>query len=427
MPLVIAATTFVVLIVLSMPIVFALGTAGAVGLILGHFPLEKLPSSLVSGSQMWVLLAIPTFVFAGNLMERCGMSYALVNLARALVGWLRGGLGMSVIVASYFFSDICGSKMAEVSALGSTLTPPLLRAGYTPQHAASLIASGTAMGMLVPPAIFMIVLGEVTDTSVVALFLAGFIPAAVTGLCLFILTGVQAYLFGWPKDSRPGWRHLVRATRDALVPMVVPVVILAGFYFGVFTATEAGAVVAFYAVLAALLYYRNVTIAEMLRLAYESALLTAAVMFLLAVATVFQYLMGMAGVPALLGNLLRPLQAAPWLFLLGVAVLTMLFGMVMEGLPAAVVLIPVVFPTAKRLGINPIHFDIVQTAAVGIGLFLPPMGVGLLMALRFANISVGQHVRVYWPYLAALLFGLLLIVLIPELALFLPRRAGLVH
>jgi C4-dicarboxylate transporter DctM subunit len=427
MLLAIAAIIFAVLVALSMPIVFALGIAGVVGLFLGHFPLEKLPSSLVSGSQTWVLLAIPTFVFAGNLMERCGMSYALVNLARALVGWLRGGLGMSVIVASYFFSDICGSKMAEVSALGSTLTPPLLRAGYPPGHAASLIASGAAMGMLVPPAIFMIVLGEVTDTSVVALFLAGFIPAAVTGLCLCMLTVVQAYVLGWPKDSRPSWRHLFRATRDAVVPMVVPVVILAGFYFGVFTATEAGAVVAFYAVMAALLYYRNVTITEMLRLAYDSALLTAAVMFLLAVATVFQYLMGMMGVPALLGDLLRPLQAAPWLFLLGVAILTMLFGMVMEGLPAAVVLIPVVFPTAKRLGINPIHFDIVQTAAVGIGLFLPPMGVGLLMALRFARISVGQHVKVYWPYLAALLIGLLLIVLIPDLALFLPRRAGLVH
>src|SRR5512135_838587 len=159
-----------------MPIVFSLGVAGVVGLVLGHFPLDKLPSSLVSGSQSWVLLAIPSFVFAGSLMERCGMSHALVNLARALVGWLRGGLGMSVIVASYCFSDICGSKMAEVSALGSTLMPPLLRAGYKPGHAASLISAGTAMGMLVPPAIFMIVLGEVTDTSVVALFLGGFIP-----------------------------------------------------------------------------------------------------------------------------------------------------------------------------------------------------------------------------------------------------------
>src|SRR6266705_6800482 len=150
--------SFVVLVALSMPIVFALGVSGFLGLVLGNFSLQKLPSSLVAGSQSWVLLAIPSFIFAGTIMERCGMSYALVDLARALVGWLRGGLGMSVIVVSYFFSDICGSKMAEVSALGSTLMPPLKRAGYRPEDGASLIASGTAMGMLVPPAIFMIVI-----------------------------------------------------------------------------------------------------------------------------------------------------------------------------------------------------------------------------------------------------------------------------
>ena len=421
------AIVFVAFVALSMPIVFALGIAGIVGLALGGFPLQMLPSSLVAGSQNWVLLAIPSFVFAGMLMERCGMSHALVDLARALVGWLRGGLGMSVIVVSYFFSDICGSKMAEVSALGSTLIPSLKRAGYRPEDGASLISSGTAMGMLVPPAIFMIVIGDVTNTSVVALFLAGFIPAATIGLCLCILLFIQAHILGWPRDTRPSWRFLLKAAREAAVPMVVPVVIFGGFFFGVFTATEAGAIVAAYAFLAALLYYRNVTLREMFYIAYESALLTAAVVFLLAVATIFQYLMGVTEVPALLAKVLAPLGATHWLFLLGTALMTMLFGMVLEGLPAAVVLIPVVFPIAKELGIHPIHFDIVQTAAVGIGLFLPPMGVGLLMALRFAQVPVGRHAKSYWPYLIALLIGLMLIICIPELSLFLPRSAGMVR
>ena len=250
---------FVGLLMLSMPIVFALGTAGVVGLALGGFPLQMLPSSLVAGSQNWVLLAIPSFVFAGMLMERCGMSHALVDLARALVGWLRGGLGMSVIVVSYFFSDICGSKMAEVSALGSTLIPSLKRAGYRAEDGASLISSGTAMGMLVPPAIFMIVIGDVTNTSVVALFLAGFIPAAIIGLCLCVLVLIQAHLLGWPRDTRPSWHFLLQSVRLSAVPLVVPIVILGGFYFGVFTATEAGAVVAAYAFLAAIFYYRNIS------------------------------------------------------------------------------------------------------------------------------------------------------------------------
>jgi C4-dicarboxylate transporter DctM subunit len=386
--------TFVVLTILSLPIVFALGMAGFAGLLVGDFSLQKLPSSLVAGSQSWVLLAIPTFIFAGNLMERCGMSYALVDLARALIGWVRGGLGMSVVLAEYFFSGISGSTIADVSAIGSMLTPPMLRAGYKPEHAVSLVASASAMGILVPPAIFMIVLGQVTDTSVVGIFLGGFLPAAV---------------------------------KAALVPLVVPIVIVLGFYFGVFTATEAGALVAAYAVGAAFLYYRNVSAREMMVLVYESALLTAAVVFLLAVASVYQFLMGMLGVPLLLGQMLLPLQTTPWLFLLAVSVIVIFFGMVLEGLPAAVVLVPVVFPIAKQIGIHPIHFNIVLTAAVGIGLFLPPIGVGLLMALRFGNISVGQHFRAYWPYLFALLAGLMILIIWPEITLFLPRRAGLVR
>jgi TRAP-type C4-dicarboxylate transport system permease large subunit len=170
-----------------------------------------------------------------------------------------------------------------------------------------------------------------------------------------------------------------------------------------------------------------VTVREILQIVYESALLTAAVIFLLAVASIYQFLMGILGVPALLADVLRPLQGAPWLFLLAVAFVTMMFGMVMEGLPAVVVVIPVVYPIAKQIGINPIHFDIVLTAAVGIGLFLPPIGVGLLMALRFAGVSVGEHARAYWPYLVALFLGLMLIILFPGLTLFLPRSAGLIR
>ena len=149
-------------------------------------------------------------------------------------------------------------------------------------------------------------------------------------------------------------------------------------------------------------------------------------MFLLAVASVFQYLMGVSGVPKLLAEVLGPLKTMPWLFLLCTALITMMFGMVLEGLPAAVVLIPVVFPIAEKMGIDPIHFNIVTTASVGIGLFLPPMGVGLLMALKFANITVGEHWRTYMPYIAALMVGLILIILFPELSLFLPRSAGLI-
>jgi C4-dicarboxylate transporter DctM subunit len=426
MLLLFSAALFVVLILFSMPIVFALGVAGVAGLFVGGYDLQVLSSSMVSGSQSWVLLAIPAFVFAGGLMEKCGMSHALVEFARALVGWVKGGLGMSVIVVAYFFSDICGSKMAEVSALGSTLMPPLTKAGYKREDSASLIAAGTAMGMLVPPAIFMIVIAQVTNTSAVALFLGGFVPAATIMVCLMVLVWFRARKYDWPVDSKPSVAMIFKTGKSAAVPLVIPIVILGGFFLGIFTATEAGAVVAGYAFLAAKLYYRNVSWATMGKLAYDSAILTAAVVFLLAVASVFQYLMGVSGVPTLLADVLGPLKSHHWLFLLATALITMMFGMVLEGLPAAVVLIPVVFPIAEKMGIDPIHFNIVQTAAVGIGLFLPPMGVGLLMALRFANLTVGQHWKSYMPYVAALLVGLMLIILFPDLSLFLPRSAGLI-
>ena len=177
---------------------------------------------MVSGSQSWVLLAIPAFVFAGGLMEKCGMSHALVDFARALVGWVKGGLGMSVIVVAYFFSDICGSKMAEVSALGSTLMPPLTKAGYKRQDSASLIAAGTAMGMLVPPAIFMIVIAQVTNTSAVALFLAGFVPAATIMVCLMVLVYFRARKYDWPVDRRPSPQFLWSSAKRAAVPLVIP-------------------------------------------------------------------------------------------------------------------------------------------------------------------------------------------------------------
>lgn len=419
--------TFIVLLLLSLPIVFALGAAAVVGLLTAGLPLQQLGSTLVTSSQNWVLLAIPSFVFAGSLMERAGMSTALVELARALVGWVRGGLGMSVIVVSYFFSDICGSKMAEVSALGSALMPSLKKAGYRAEDGASLIAAGTAMGMLVPPAIFMIVISEVTNQSAVALFLAGFIPAAVIGAILCLLVLIQAHILGWPADTRTSFRRIFGALKNAAVPLVIPFVILGGFYAGAFTATEAGAIVALYAFIAAKFYYRNVSWREIFDLAYEAGVLTSVVIYLLAVATIFQYLLGISGAPEFFGRMLAPLEGQHWLFLTGVAAMTMLFGMVLEGLPAAVVLIPVVFPIATKIGVQPVHFDIVQTAAVGIGLFTPPLGVGLLMALRFAEISVGQHIRAYVPYLLALLLGLMLIICVPEFSLFLPRSAGLIR
>ena len=228
------------------------------------------------------------------------------------------------------------------------------------------------MGILVPPAIFMIVIGTMTNTSIVGIFLGGFIPALAMSAILMAVIYWQARRFNWPTDARPSWRGFLKALKGALLPLFVPFVMLVGFRFGIFTATEAGAIIAFYAVIIALLVYRNVTVKEMLKVAEESALVSAAVVLLMGVATVYQFLMGMAQVPQWIGHMLTPLQGSPWAFLCVVALIVGFFGMVMEGLPAAVILVPVLFPAAKAMGVQPIHFNIVLTAAVGWGCLLVP-------------------------------------------------------
>jgi tripartite ATP-independent transporter DctM subunit len=273
----------------------------------------------------------------------------------------------------------------------------------------------------------MIVLGQITDTSVVGIFLGGFIPAAVTAACLMTVIFLQAHRLGWPKDEHPTWPKFVEAGRASLVPLVVPIVIVLGFFFGVFTATEAGALVAAYAMAAAFFYYRNVTVREMLTLVHESALLTAAVIFLLAVASIYQFLMGMLGVPRMLGEVLGPLQGTPWLFLLAVSLIVILFGMVLEGLPAAVVLVPVVFPIAKEI-VHPsralqhrAHRRRGHRLVPAADRRRAPHGPALRQHLG------RQHFKAYWPYLIALVVGLLLLILFPGITLFLPRQAGVIR
>jgi len=333
---------------------------------------------------------------------------------------------MTTVAAEYLFSGISGSSIADVSAIGAMLTPPMLKAGYKPEQAVSIVAAATGMGILVPPAIFMIVIGTMTNTSIVGIFLGGFMPALAMSAILMAVIYWQARRFNWPTDARPSFKVFLAALKNALIPLFVPFVMLVGFRFGIFTATEAGGIIAFYSLVVALLIYRNVTLKEILKVAEESALVSAAVVLLMGAATVYQFLMGMAQVPQTIGHLLMPLQGSPWAFLSVVALIVAFFGMVMEGLPAAVILVPVLFPAAKAMGVQPIHFNIVLTAAVGVGLFMPPIGVGLLIALRFGKISITQHIPHYWPYALALIVGLLVVILVPEITLWLPRSAGLV-
>jgi len=415
-------TAFVVLLILAVPVAFAVGMAGFLGLWWsGQYPLTIIIQQIFLTADSFVLLAIPLFVLAGALMETGGIAVRLVRFAQALVGWIRGGLAMAVVVAEYIFSGISGSTIADVSAIGATMIPPLTRAGYKPEEAVSVVASASAMGILVPPCILMIIIGAIADVSVAALFAGGFIPALVLAIAIMAYIYVQARGNKMEASQTPSLRKLGRASIDALIPMGMPVIIFGGILGGVFTPTEAAAVAVLYAAIVGLFIYREISWSALPGILLQSAVITASVCFLLGTAAVVAWILAVGQVPAFLAELLRSLSAGPTAFLLFSAVLFIFLGAVIEGPAAVVILLPTFLPVVKQFGIDLVHYSIVITAAVGIGLFLPPIGVGLFISCGIAKISIDRTLRPMTPYVIFLCLGLLIVVLFPWLTLILPR------
>ena len=422
----ITITAFLIFLVLGVPVAFAVGMAGFLGLWWsGAYPLAIIIQQIFLTADSFVLLAIPLFVLAGALMETGGIAVRLVRFAQALVGWIRGGLAMAVVIAEYIFSGISGSTIADVSAIGATMIPPLTKAGYKPEEAVSVVASASAMGILVPPCILMIIIGAIANVSVAALFAGGFIPALVMAVAIMAYIYVQARKSGMAASQKPNLREIGRAFIDALIPMGLPIIIFGGILGGVFTPTEAAAVAVLYAAIVGLFIYREIAWSALPGILIHSAVMTASVCFLLGTAAVVAWVLAVAQVPAFLAETLKAMSAGPTAFLLFSAFLFILLGAVIEGPAAVVILLPTFLPVVKQFGIDLIHYSIVITAAVGIGLFLPPIGVGVFISCGIAKISVDRVLRPMLPYVIFLCIGLLIVVFVPWFTLILPKLLGL--
>ncbi len=420
------ALSFLVLLLLAVPVAFTVGMAAFLGLWWsGAYPLTIIVQQAFLSVDSFVLLAIPLFILAGALMETGGIAVRLVRFAQALVGWIRGGLAMAVVVAEYIFSGISGSTIADVSAIGATMIPPMTRAGYRPEEAVSVVAAASAMGILVPPCILMIVIGSIANVSVAALFVGGFIPAIVLAIAIMVYIYVQARRGGTAPAPWAGLRGLGRSFVGALIPLGLPAIIFGGILGGVFTPTEAAAVAVFYAAIVGLFVYREIRWSQLPEILIQSAVVTAAVCFLLGTAAVVAWILAVQQVPAALLRTMTALSTGPTAFLIFTALLFIVLGAVLEGLPAVVILLPTFLPVVKQFNIDLVHYAIVVVAATGIGLFLPPIGVGLFIACGIANISVDRAVRPMIPYVAFLCVGLLFVILFPWLTLVLPRLLGL--
>jgi tripartite ATP-independent transporter DctM subunit len=414
------------LIAVHMPIAFAVGTACVVYVLLrGELPLIVVPHRMIGGMDSFLLLAMPLFVLAGDLMNTGGITERLVGFARALVGHIRGGLGMTTVVSEYLFSGISGSSAADVSAVGSLLIPAMTRAGYRPELAVSIVAAASAMGVLVPPCLMMVVLASLTDLSVAALFMAGFLPAAAMALLLAGLIYVQARRENLPREPRPSAREVLRACARGTLPLIAPVIILGGILGGIVTPTEAAVLAVLYALVLGLVIYREIRPRDLMPLLINTASLTGMVMLLVGTASVLSWIFAAQGIPRLIAGVLLGLSSDPTLVLLVTIIVFVPLGAILEGVPAMIILVPVFFPIIARFGIDPLHYGTLVVAALGLGLFIPPFGVGFFIACALGRTSVEGAARAYVPYVLVLLAGLLLVAFVPWITLIVPRLMNL--
>lgn len=418
----VAACLFLVLLLLGSPISFSMGLASTAAVAYhGSIPLAIVIQRMLSGVDGFVFIAVPFYILAGALMDTGGITIRLVRLAQALLGHVRGGLGMVVVVAEYLFSGISGSVVADTSAVGGVTIPLMRRAGYSGPLSVAIVSASAAMGILVPPCIPMIVMAGMINLSVAALFAAGFLPGAVIAIFLMVLIYFQARRQGLPAGERATWRMAKDALLEAIIPLGMPVVIFGGILGGIMTATEAGALAVAYGAVAGILIYKEIPLRDVPRILRDVAITNGIVMLLASTAMVLAYILAIQRVPEVIARFLKLWASAPIAFLLFTILIFVVFGGLLEGLPAIVIFVPILEPVARALGVSTLHFGIVAIGSIGLGLFLPPAGLGLFVACGIAHVPMESVVRPFIPFAITLLLGLLVVSAVPWFTLVVPQ------
>jgi tripartite ATP-independent transporter DctM subunit len=387
-------------------------------------PMVALPQNMVDGTGNFVLLALPFFVFAGLIMERGGISLRLVRFVQALVGHLRGGLFHVMVLSMYLVSGLSGSKTADVAAVGSVMRDMLKREGYSMSEGAAVLAASAAMGETVPPSIAMLVLGSITTLSMAALFIGGLVPAAVIAVCLMVLIYFRSKRTAAQTTQRASLRMMARSGVTALLPLLMPVILFAGILLGVATPTEVSSFAVVYGLFLAIVVYRELNWSSFVQTVIDSALLAGMVLFILAAASGFSWTLTVAQLPQRLVESLHSINNNTALFLAGSIALLIVVGSLLEGLPALIILAPLLLPIAGQIGLSELHFGIVLLIAMGIGAFLPPAGVGFYVACAIVRTDIESASRAMVPYLAVLLIGLFIVAFVPWFTVFLPNAFG---
>jgi tripartite ATP-independent transporter DctM subunit len=413
---------FALLLLIGVPVAFALAASALAALFYLDLPAIVLVQQTAAGTGSASLIAIPLFIFAGEIMMRGGISERLIGLAAALVGRLRGGLGQVSILSSLFFGGVSGSAIADVSAVGGAMIPQMIKRGYDRDFAVNVSITAALVALLVPPSHNLILYSAAAGggLSITDLFAAGIVPALLMTLALMVTGYVVARRRGYGTEAFPGWPALALRFVAALPGLGLVTLIFVGIRAGVFTAVESAAVAVVYALLVTTLVYRKLRWRDFLETVMGAARTTGAILFVIAAAAVFGWLLAYLQVPATAVDALQSVADQPTTVLLLVIVLLLLLGTFMDLAPMILICTPIFLPVAKAYGIDPIHFGVVLILTGGIGLVTPPVGSVLFVGTAIGGISIGQALRTIWPFWLAALVVLLLVAFVPGLSLALP-------
>jgi len=353
-------------------------------------------------------------------MDTGGISLRLVRLAHALVGHFRNGLGMVSIVSEIFFSGISGSTAADTAAIGSIMIPAMNQAGYPPARSTAIVCAACGMGILVPPCIAMVVYGGVANVSIGALFAGGFLPALLMASALMIQLNIQARHAGIAPNKWQGVKPLAKAFKDSLFALMMPIIIFGGILGGICTPTEAAVLAVAYGLVISIFIYHEIDFKKLLGILLETGVITGKVMIMVGMASVFAWILTREQVPQALASFIHSLGGGKILFLFIINIAFLFLGAVLEGVPALIMTVPILLPIATQFGVDPVHFGIVLIANMGIGLFLPPVGLGVFIGCSIGKITVSQVAKPLLPYLAVNFFTVLLITYWPGLTMLIP-------
>ncbi|MBA3507515.1 MAG: TRAP transporter large permease subunit [Betaproteobacteria bacterium] len=407
---------------LGMPIAVALGLSSLLTiLVLGHDSLASLALKLYETSEHFTLLAIPYFILSGAFMTTGGVARRMIRFAVASIGHFRGGLAMASVLACMLFAAVSGSSPATVVAVGSIVIAGMVKAGYTKEFAAGVICNAGTLGILIPPSIVMVVYGAATETSVGKLFMAGVIPGIVLGLMLMAAIYFRARTLDIPRQPRASVREVLIAGRDSIWGLLLLFIILGGIYGGIFTPTEAAAVAAVYAFVIAVFVYRDLGMRQVPQVLVDAVKVTVMLMFIVANALLFAHVLTTERIPQAIAEQIVAWGMAPWQFLIVVNILLLIAGCFMEPTGVVLIMAPILFPIATRLGIDPVHLGIIMVVNLEIGMVTPPVGLNLFVTAGITNMSIVEVVRAAMPWLSVLFIFLIIVTYVPSLALFLPN------